>query len=126
MEASAKTPFTLAHLAGVLVAILVVGSIIETMSGSSSPVQQDITANVLSKAAWREKVRPYWNPGGSIKVTTVANFKSLMGEPSLTQTDGDTGHAYWFYSCSDGTVEIDLIDPNMTRGTMAINSISDF
>jgi len=78
----------------------------------------------MSKAQWREKVRPYWNPGGGIKVTTVANFKALVGEPSSTQTTD--GIADWYYTCSDGTIQLELVDPSMSGGRLLIRAINDF
>lgn len=96
----------------------------------SSTVKSDTATDsgpkLISKEQWMQKVRPYYNPGGGVKVTTVTNFKALMGEPSDTQVDGNTGHALWTYTCSDGAIQVDLIDPNMTHGTLAINSISSF
>lgn len=129
MNGTTKNQFTLAHLAGLAVLFVFICWMAD-MAGCNPDTalnsEHESGPKLISKAQWMQKVRPYWNPGGSIKMTTVANFKALMGEPSQTQTDGDTGHAYWSYQCSDGTVEVDLVDPNMTGGTMAISSISDY
>lgn len=83
-----------------------------------------IDSKVMTKTAWRAKIRSYWNPGGGMKVTTIANFKAMFGEPSKTQTV--EGHAYWYYDCSDGMIQIDLIDPNMSGGRFLINAVNDF
>jgi hypothetical protein len=91
---------------------------------TTSNSMQESGPKLISKSQWREKVRPYWNPGGSVKVTTIANFKALVGEPSQTQTV--EGHAYWYYECSDGTIQVDLVDPNMSGGRMLLNAINDF
>ena len=124
-----KGPFTLAHWAVLIALLLFVGGIIDTAGCNPDTTAQDSGQNsgskLMSKAEWMQKVRPYYNHGGR-QVTTIANFKALFGEPSQTQTDGDTGHTYWSYECSDGTIQIDLVDPNMSRGTMLINSISDY
>ena len=85
---------------------------------------QESGPKLISKAQWREKIRPYWNPGGSVKLTTIANFKALVGEPSHTETM--EGIASWHYDCSDGTIQIELVDPNMSGGRMLINAINDF
>lgn len=83
-----------------------------------------VDSTKMTKAEWRKKVRPYWNPGGGIKVTTVANFKALVGEPSRTQTI--ELNTLWYFDCSDGTIQVDLTDPNATGGQMCINSINDY
>ena len=83
-----------------------------------------IDSKTMTKTAWREKIRPYWNPGGGIKVVTIADFKALFGEPAKTQSV--EGLAYWYYDCSDGTIQMVLIDPNMSGGRMLINAVNDF
>ena len=94
-------------------------------SGCDSPSNNPgAVAAKPTKAEWRQKVRPYWNPGGPIKVATITDFKALAGEPSHTETV--EGVAYWTFECSDGTVQVELIDPNMSGGKMLIKDIKDF
>jgi ankyrin repeat protein len=85
-----------------------------------------IDSKQLTKAQWREKARKYWNPGGAVNVTTTSNFKALFGEPSRTQVV--EGTAYWYYECSDGTIQVELVNPNMpgVGGKLLINSINDY
>jgi hypothetical protein len=87
--------------------------------------RQSDSPRLISKAEWRQKALPYYNPsGGGRKLTTVADFQNVLGAPSQTQTI--EGHAYWYYDCSDGTIQVVLIDPAMTGGQLAIDSINDF
>jgi hypothetical protein len=108
---------------GIIILLCVIGWIAD-MAGCNSTTTQDSGSKQMSKAQWREKVRPYWNPGGGIKVTTIANFKALMGEPSSTQTAD--GIADWYYTCSDGTIQLELVDPGMSGGQLLIRAINDF
>jgi len=113
-------------LVAAMVLIPNIGSILNPGGGpnDSRGVPQQVEPKQISKTEWRQKVRPYWNPGGSIRVTTVANFKNLVGEPSQTQTI--EGVANWYYECSDGTVQLELIDSNMTGGRLMIRGVNDF
>lgn len=90
---------------------------------STKPITP-IDSKTLKKSQWREKIRPYWNPGGPIKVATISEFKNIFGEPSKTQSA--EGNASWYYQCSDGTIQIELIDPNMSGGRMIIKEINDY
>lgn len=61
---------------------------------------------------WTASVRNNfgWNQGLPLPGnTSVASFKSTMGEPDKTQSVGD--YTYWYYSCSDGMIQIVLDTP---------------
>jgi hypothetical protein len=74
---------------------------------------------------WREKARQYHLlPGGPMASPTVVQFKSLFGEPSSTQTVGIK--SYWYYQCADGTIQIELANPELTGGQMMIGGINDY
>lgn len=98
---------------------------IADMAGCNKSTTSPDGSQALTKAEWRQKASPYYNPGGGIKLATVREFKKLMGEPARTQTLGD-GHAFWYYDCSDGTIQVVLIDPATTGGTLMIDSINDY
>jgi uncharacterized protein len=85
-----------------------------------------IDSKRLTKGQWREKARKYWNPGGGVSVTTISNFKALFGEPSRTQAI--EGTAYWYYDCSDGTIQVELVNPTMpgVGEKLLINGINDY
>lgn len=78
----------------------------------------------MTKAEWRKRVAPY-DPGYSpVQVITAQEFKRKFGEPGKTQTVNLK--LYWYYECTDGTIQIVLNDPNATGGIMAIDAINDF
>jgi hypothetical protein len=109
--------------AALILLIVSVAWLAEDAGCNSTPSNPGATAKP-SKAEWRQKVRPYWNPGGPIKVATIADFKALVGEPSHTETV--EGVAYWSFECSDGIIQVELINPNMSGGRMLIKDIKDF
>src|SRR5437667_3338619 len=53
-----------------------------------SEEQAAVDSTKLTKAEWREKVRPYYNPVGGVTVTTAAKFKAMFREPSRTSSLG--------------------------------------
>ncbi len=108
---------------GIIVLVLIIAWL-SNIAGCNETGQQSTSPHLPSKAEWRQKVRPYWNPGGPIKLTTIADFKNLVGEPSHTQTM--EGIAYWYYECSDGSIQLELVDPNMSGGRLLIREVNDF
>jgi hypothetical protein len=110
---------------GVIISIFIIGTIAHFAGcDENSPALTAENHPGITKAEWRQKAVPFYNPGGGIKLTTVANFKNVMGEPASTQTI--EGHAYWYYDCADGTVQVVMIDPALSGGTLAIDSINDY
>jgi hypothetical protein len=112
-------------LVGVIMSIFIIGAIAH-FAGWDENLQPLVgeTYGGVTKAQWRQKALPFYNPGGGIKLTTTANFKKVMGEPSSTQTI--EGHSYWYFDCADGTIQVVLIDPALSGGTLAIDSINDY
>ncbi len=78
-------------------------------------------STTMTKDEWK---KAYYSrfPAGSI--VTVAKFKNSFGTPSRTQTVGQ--EAYWYYECSDGTIQVILNDPNLLGAGACIQSINDF
>ena len=110
---------------GMIVSIFIIGAIAHFAGCDENSQRLAGEAHSgMTKAEWRQKALPFYNPGGGIKLTTVANFKTVMGEPSSTQTI--EGHAYWYYDCADGVIQVVLIDPTLSGGTLAIDSINDY
>jgi len=112
---------------GIIVLLLLIVWIVGQASSGPTTTQysgQESSPTLSSKAQWREKIRPYWNPGGPINVTTIVNFKALVGEPSQTQSI--EGHAFWYYNCSDGTIQVELVAPSMSGGRMLIHGVNDY
>ncbi len=80
---------------GVIAAVFVIGWIAQLAGCDETITPTNVTARAITKAEWRQKALPYYNPyGGGRKLTTASNFRSVMGEPSSTQTI--EGHAYWY------------------------------
>ena len=110
---------------GVIFSIFIIGAIAHFAGWdeNSAPTTGEAHAGI-TKAEWRQKALPFYNPGGGIKLTTVANFKNIMGQPSSTQSI--EGHAYWYYDCADGTIQVVMIDPALSGGTLAIDAVNDY
>jgi hypothetical protein len=110
---------------GVIVSVFIIGAIAHFAGWDENPASSTGETHAgITKAEWRQKARPFYNPGGGIKLTTVANFKNVMGQPSSTQSI--EGHAYWYYDCADGTIQVVMIDPALSGGTLAIDSVNDY
>jgi hypothetical protein len=72
-----------------------------------------------TKAEWRANFGGKFGPiaqMGIIENLKPAQFKAALGEPNSTQTIGD--QAYWYYECSDGTIQLELFAPNLAVGMM--------
>ena len=79
-----------------------------------------------TKAEWRAKLASHYGQVaqlGIINNLQPAQFKSVMGEPGRTQTIGE--QAYWYYQCSDGTIQLELYAPNLAVGVMQ-GKINDY
>lgn len=89
--------------------------------GSSSTTTKGPT-----KAEWRAKLAANYGQVAQMGILNnlrPAQFKSVMGEPSKIQTIGDS--AYWYYICSDGTIQLELYAPNLAVGVMQ-GKINDY
>ena len=85
---------------------------------SSSPV----AVSRPTKAEWLAKVVSRYGQSARFRVIEnwpVNGFKSFMGEPDRTQTFGD--HAFWYYDCSDGVIQLSLFAGNLAAGVMGGN-----
>jgi len=79
-----------------------------------------------TKAEWRAKLASRYGQLAQMNIINnwkPADFKSFMGEPSSTQTVGD--QAFWYYECSDGTIQLSMHAPNLSVGLMQGN-INDY
>jgi hypothetical protein len=89
--------------------------------GSNMPVP-----SLPTKAEWRAKVASHYGQVAQMNMIVnwrVVDFKSIMGEPGNTQTDGD--QAFWYYECSDGTIQLSMYAPNLAAGIMQ-GKINDY
>lgn len=110
---------------GCLTAFLIIYAIgwvgLRSGCGGGSPTTQSPT-----KAEWRAKLAANYGQVaqlGIINNLQPAQFKSVMGEPRKTQTIGE--QAYWYYQCSDGTIQLELYAPNLAFGVMQ-GKINDY
>lgn len=86
----------------------------------------DETAKVLTKAEWKAKLSQHFGNYAQMGVIAgfkMNDFKKLMGEPSKTQSVGQS--AYWYYDCSDGTVQLELNSGALMAGLMQ-GKINDY
>lgn len=76
-------------------------------------------ANKPTKAEWLTKLASRYGQYAQMRIIydwRVSDFKSLMGEPDRTETLGD--HAFWYYDCSDGIIQLSMFAPNLAVGVM--------
>jgi hypothetical protein len=86
----------------------------------------DETPNVMTKAEWKAKLSQHFGNLAQMGVIAGFNandFKKLMGEPSKTQSVGQS--AYWYYGCSDGTIQLELNSGALMAGLMQ-GKINDY
>jgi ankyrin repeat protein len=85
-----------------------------------------IESKDLTKADWKAKVAakvPAYRASGSTIQVYQKNFVKWFGEPTKTQTVGN--RVYWYYDCSDGTIQLDLDGGNMQAGILA-GQVNDY
>ena len=72
-----------------------------------------------SKLEWKSQLAEKHQIFGLAGIIQMpkADFVQLMGEPDKTQLIG--GRAYWYYTCKDGTVQLDLDAGNLMVGVVA-------
>jgi len=78
-----------------------------------------VSTKELTKAEWKEKLAkrvPAYAAAGAILVPQT-DFVRWFGNPVKTQTVGD--RAFWYYQCTDGTIQLDLDGGNLHAGTVA-------
>jgi TPR repeat protein len=90
------------------------------------PPQLTIKAAGLTKDQWRAevgKVQPLFAATGVLKMARN-DFESLCGVPDKTETVGND--VYWYYSCSDGVLQL-IMDKNvLNSGTIIITRVNDY
>ena len=91
--------------------------------GKPSPSNEAVK---LSKAQWKVKLADKY--GALVDMGTIAGwdkagFQQLMGAPSKTQTV--EGTAFWYFECSDGTIQLELNSGALAAGLMQ-GKINDY
>ena len=85
-----------------------------------------VIAAATTKDAWMTILVSHYGQIAKMHVIgawNAAQFKTFMGEPDRTETVGD--QAYWYYDCSDGTIQLVMNAPNLSVGLMEGN-INDY
>lgn len=80
----------------------------------------------LNKAQWKAKLTDKY--GALVGMGTIAGwnkteFQQLMGTPATTQTVDGT--AFWYFECSDGTIQLELNSGALSAGLMQ-GKINDY
>ena len=126
--------------AGIVVA-LVVGLVIGFGAGSAkgpSGILKSggitlLSFGRLTKEAWRERVAGHFDVAVNQVVLSKANpnglasaeeFKKLVGKPDRTQTVGE--QTYWYYTCSDGQIQMVTDAALLSRDIIAGAQINDY
>ena len=86
---------------------------------AAKPSTQD--SKTMTKAQWKQTYYSRF-PVGSI--VTVTRFKSVFGQPSRTQTVQN--EAYWYYTCSDGVIQVVLNDPSLLGSGACVQNVNDY
>lgn len=87
----------------------------------SGPTTVTPGTGTVTKAEWMRRFQAN-DPRHTLM--PVQKFKNLFGEPSNTQNVG--GQVYWYYECTDGTIQLVMADPNASGGIMAISDVNEF
>jgi hypothetical protein len=78
-----------------------------------------VAASKPTKAEWIANLASHYGQYAQMRIIyswRVNEFKGFMGEPDSTQTLGDK--AFWYYECSDGTIQLSMFAPNLAVGVM--------
>jgi hypothetical protein len=76
-------------------------------------------STAITKREWKDafgKAYPVFAQTGAVRMQK-ADFLELCGEPSKTQTVGNK--VFWYYSCKDGEMQLDLDKGNLLGGIVA-------
>lgn len=84
----------------------------------------------LTKAEWRTKLMSHQSAAagltrinGRLNGWDASEFKALMGEPDSTAKVDD--EAFWYYKCSDGTIEL-VLRARYLQANLMEGNINDF
>jgi hypothetical protein len=125
---------TVVALAVLVVLALVIGGVFGLFTTDESATSEKPTGatssseapKVMTKAEWKAKLSQHFGNYAQMGVIAAWNandFKKLMGEPSKTQSVGQS--AYWYYDCSDGAIQLELNSGALVAGLMQ-GKINDY
>ena len=90
---------------------------IQSENWNSRPSPSSGQSGGLSKTAWRQRVKDN-------RIELAAGLKQVFGEPERSQTVGD--QTFWYYQCSDGTIQVVLTAYQILKGSAPIDQINDY
>lgn len=106
-----------------LLASGVLAGLLVGCSGSGSDFDLK-SPNTVTKSELLERIRPFDPRFSGIEVATAARLKEILGEPSDIKKLGNW--EYWQYACSDGIVQIQMIDTQITGGRAHLKSVDSY
>jgi hypothetical protein len=101
-----------------------IGNLLSQFDTSTSSSQE----SQITKAQWRARVAQnygkYPAAMNTIPGWNAKQFQNLVGAPDQTQTIGD--QAYWYYRCSDGTIQLALNAQVLALAGIMQGNINDY
>jgi hypothetical protein len=107
-----------------LVPLCIVSYHIITAESNMRQILQSRPADLPSKAHWQRKFHGQYANFGRGQPVSVAQLKRAVGEPSSTQSVG--AEAYWYYQCSDGSVQVVVDNPNVFGNGAYVKQVNDY
>jgi hypothetical protein len=119
--------------AGLIVLLVIILAVIGSFLGDDKTTPGSATQDNASaekkqtKAAWKAKLgsrnQVFAVTGTTIQMTK-SDFIQLMGEPDRTETLN--GQSYWYYECSDGTVQIECQAAAVNAAGIIQGQVNDY
>ena len=95
-------------------------SIATKIREANSPKQSEVIASQsMDKESWKAilaKFNPTWAAGGKL-VVQKGVFLDKFGKPTRTETE--EGTVYWYYECTDGTIQLELNETLLSAGLVS-------
>jgi len=94
--------------------------------GGNPQTNQSVASKTVTRSQWRTKLSDKFGalPKAGVVACQKTDFVGLMGSPSRTQTIGDT--AYWYYDCSDGTIQLEMQAVPLSVANLMSGKINDY
>jgi hypothetical protein len=90
-------------------------------SGTDFDLKDQTTA---TRAELTTKLRPFDPRFSGVQIATTARLKEILGEPSEIKKVGSW--EYWQYVCTDGIVQIQMIDSQAIGGQAHLKSVDSY
>jgi hypothetical protein len=96
--------------------------ILNSENQKAGPASSKSSQGAATKAAWRQKFRD--NFPNNMGMVPVAQLRTVFGQPRSTQTVGD--ETYWYYGCSDGSIQVVIKGYQVLGNSAYTDSINDY